>query len=731
MIKVKTGAAGATLVSTKNSSLKCLESHSGVAALVPFIEFRALFLHETGVTYVVRILLLVALLNLVGPQRAPADEKSVSVDEIQSIYHCQQAQLRKVRAGSLNKAKLDYITAVKVLRRKFQQEGDLDRVLKLDDEVAMIASSEMSSQSGLPVDVMEPRRKFDELLKKQELDYQHSSEQAQSQFLTSLQDLEKSETRAGRLDAAQKVRTLRLAEEKQSIPQFVARDLPASSVAINEWVDLLAWTESVPWQQYGYDWNTGLELPVSKSGLRTQKTEAHRVYPFAAVINGDYELEVEVTRTDGEADVGLILPVGNQVAVAVFGVTNLNADWLGSVDGKWLEGNPTLKSPTPFKSGVKHKIRAVVRRDPPLASIDVYIDGDTPHISWKGEEWDLNSVVDLPLWSSIGQPGIYLFHSAVEVHSAKVRMLSGTIHRAFPTRAEMKHDLRRGTVKLTGLTPQSASVGWSRPSVNQLFDVSPFNVADHWPLISRQFEFCEDYYGAHAPATITAAVPKGAKSFSVVGTNEASRATRFIARVDGIAAYESGVTHQAIVRIDIPDDASILELQIDDVGSQDFDHSYWCYPRFHEVSSNQVSDDMLDSPPGKFRFEIRNSVVEADRTTARNQLSHPYLTCPPIHFRDATPCHEFYFAHSPSSITLAVPDGMTRFTGIGYNVKNHHVTYEVWADGNKIFDTGRAGIVPIDLQLPKDTKLLDLRVNDLGTNSNGYTFWCYPRLHRR
>jgi hypothetical protein len=427
----------------------------------------------------------------------------------------------------------------------------------------------------------------------------------------------------------------------------------------------------------------------------------------------------------------LILPVGNQVAVAVFGVATANADWIGSVDGKWAEGNPTVRSPTLFKSGVKHRIRAVVRRTPPRAAIDIYLDSETPHISWKGEEWDLNSAVDLPLWSSIGQPGIYLYRSAAEVHSAKVRMLSGTIRKAFPTNSEMKHDLRRGTVKLTGLTPQSANVGWSRPSVNQIFDLSTIHVADHWPLISRQFEFCEDYYGAHAPATFKVAVPKGAKSFSVIGTNEGSRSTRFIARVDGITVYESGVTHQAIMRIDIPQESSTLELQIDDVGNDHFDHSYWCYPRFHEVTSDQITNDMLDSPPGKLRFEIKDRAIAADRAVTRNHPAIPFLTCPPIRFRDAVPCHEFFYAHSPSSITFAVPDGMTRFTGIGYNVRNHHVSFEVWADGKKLFDSGRAGIVPIDLQLPKDAKALDLRVSDLGNRNLGHTFWCYPRLHRR
>ena len=74
---------------------------------------------------------------------------------------------------------------------------------------------------------------------------------------------------------------------------------------------------------------------------------------------------------------------------------------------------------------------------------------------------------------------------------------------------------------------------------------------------------------------------------------------------------------------------------------------------------------------------------------------------------------------------------MSRFTAIGYNVRSHHVKYEVWADAKRIYENPQAGIVPIDVKLPSGTKTIELKINDLGDFYDDFSMWCYPRLHRR
>ncbi len=56
---------------------------------------------------------------------------------------------------------------------------------------------------------------------------------------------------------------------------------------------------------------------------------------------------------------------------------------------------------------------------------------------------------------------------------------------------------------------------------------------------------------------------------------------------------------------------------------------------------------------------------------------------------------------------------MSRFTAIGYNVRSHHVKYEVWADAKRIYESPQAGIIPIDVKLPKGTKTIELKVKRL------------------
>jgi hypothetical protein len=198
--------------------------------------------------------------------------------------------------------------------------------------------------------------------------------------------------------------------------------------------------------------------------------------------------------------------------------------------------------------------------------------------------------------------------------------------------------------------------------------------------------------------------------------------------IDGKQVYDSGETGLAIIKVDIPADASLLELIIDQGENNIFDHSYWCYPKFHSVTAEHVTDRMLDEKTPTLKFNIAAGTAEFG--VSRNQPIKGFKSVP-IHFRDAVPCDEFLFAHAPSTVTYLVPKGMTRFSAIGVNAMSHSVKFEVWADAKRIYQSPQMGIIPIDVKLPPGTKTIELKIADLGDGRYDHSIWCYPRLSRK
>ena len=247
-----------------------------------------------------------------------------------------------------------------------------------------------------------------------------------------------------------------------------------------------------------------------------------------------------------------------------------------------------------------------------------------------------------------------------------------------------------------------------------------------WPLIAQEFRFCKDYYAAYAPSRLKCPVPSGAKSFSVVGYNDASRTAKYQILIDGKLVHDSGQASVDVIKIPIPQKASTIELVCDPAGVSDYDRTCWCFPRFHNVDVERITDKMLDGKP-TMRFTVGSSTIEKE--PMRENV--PVIASPPVHFRDAVPCHEFLFAHATSTISYDVPPGITRFTAIGYNVVSQHVKYAVSADGATLFQSPLAGIVPIDVKLPAGTRTIELKISDEGGYGMDHSMWCYPRLHQK
>lgn len=502
-----------------------------------------------------------------------------------------------------------------------------------------------------------------------------------------------------------------------------------SAVKSGEWVDLLAWTEGISWAQKGFEWNKHLESAPGKNGLTLKSLRFNR-YPLPAIIDGDYELEAEFTRHSGYEAIVVAFPVGIhnvQFEVSSFGG---KSSFIAFVKGK-IYGE---QNPCPVAPDERHRILIRVKVNGEKASIKVDWDEKQDYIVWEGPHSTLTNVSGSGGWkfTTVRHPWIGSYESRVTFHQVRVRMLSGEIQRDVINVADREVDLKNGLVRLVGEKANTPQAGWGGFFVNQLpFEMGPGDDERAWPLVAMKPSICDDFYGAHGPSRLKCPIPKSAKSFTVYGSNDGSRTTKFIAYVDGKELYHSGITDLARIQIDLPPDASLLELVCDPCGDNHNDHCYWCFPRYHTVTVDKLTEKMLEGKLSStgLKFTVASGTVGAHKLTHNQPIK--YLTAVPLSSEDQVPCHEFLYAHAPSTVTYAVPEGMSRFTAIGYNVRSQHTRFEVWADAKKIYESPQAGIIPMDVKLPKGTKTIELKVKDLGDDRYDQSMWCYPRLHRK
>ena len=502
---------------------------------------------------------------------------------------------------------------------------------------------------------------------------------------------------------------------------------PLRSTKPGEWIDLLEWAEGVDWASRGINWNDQIEGKPTRDGIRL-KYAPHVRFPLNAVIDGNYEMEVEFNRNNGVEAIAVYFPVGIHTMRLLLGADTSTVSHVSYVDGKEFG----QQRPAPISNDQPHRVVIRVRQDDDKAAFNIDWDNVNDYIKWEGAHTALKND-DQSAWNTnmIQRPWIGGWNSNVLFQKVRVRMLSGTIQRDVITDAERKQDLKNGFVRLVGEEARATKVGFGKFTVNQLpLELTePGQIENTWPRITRDFKVCDDFYSAHASSRIKCAIPKGAKSFSGIGYNDQGSRSKYAVWIDGKPVYDSGTTGIVVVKVDIPAKSSVLELVTEKAGSSGSGTTYWCYPRFHSVIAEKVKDKMLDGDSGPLKFTV------ASGTAGYGGVGHnepiPWVQSIPINFRDALPCDEFLFAHASSTVSYQVPEEMTRFTAIAYNVFSHSANYEVWADAKRIYESPRVGILPIDVKLPPGTKTIELKINDMDGARGDHSMWCYPRLHRK
>jgi hypothetical protein len=204
-----------------------------------------------------------------------------------------------------------------------------------------------------------------------------------------------------------------------------------------------------------------------------------------------------------------------------------------------------------------------------------------------------------------------------------------------------------------------------------------------------------------------------------------SAAVKYRVLFDGRTAYESEHGGVVPIVIDIPPKAKNLELVIDDNGSPNSDWSYWLTPRLYPCSAAELV-------AGKARRPIRLTEQKPLSATVAHdvfRINNPLGILPPPRLEGVQRCDEYLFAHAPSHLTYAIPAGTKQFTAIGYNVRSLTVKFRVFVDGQGMYESLPAGIVPIRVPLPDGATRLDLIIDEFDGNNTDHSFWCYPRFH--
>lgn len=514
-----------------------------------------------------------------------------------------------------------------------------------------------------------------------------------------------------------------------AVPVAAIAKPSAETVTAGDWVDLLEWAESSDWASRGIDWNGFLEGKPSRHGTTLKPSNTGR-FPLPAIIDGDYDLEVDFTRITGPQEaVGVIFPLGIHNMTLELGAVQGSIAGVGHILGKDFAENSTGRRPSLVTNNQRHQIKLRVRNDGTRAAFNVDWDQTKDYITWEGPSNALAATKrQLGPWSSTMIRHVWLIshQGNVTFHKARIRMLTGTVRRDFLTDADRELDRTNGFVRLVGESTVGNPISeWGPVVINQMH---PGEFVG-WPFITQNFKYCNDFYGVFAPSRIRAPIPAGSKSFSVMGYNDSSRIIRCLVLIDGTQVHDSGVTGFANIKVKIPAKASVLDLIVSPVGEVPEDRCYWCNPRFHTVDDEELTEKLLlrQSDQGKFAissFSGKKPMLNHNQLFAGNASA-------PVQFSDVTPCDEFIFAHANSSVSYRIPEGMNRFSAVGYNTLSQHTKFEVWADGNRIFESPRAGVVPIDVRLPPHTKLIDLKVTDLGDTFADHSMWCYPRLYRK
>jgi hypothetical protein len=200
---------------------------------------------------------------------------------------------------------------------------------------------------------------------------------------------------------------------------------PAGPTTIppNTWVDLL------PRVDVARDRVKGQWMRVGGSVLHLQGEFSSLQLPVK--VEGDYDLEVDFTRTGGDSSLGVIFPVGPAMCCLWLSAYNGQYHGLEMIDGEDSSRNPSTRQASPLVNDRQYSVTIQVRLEQGgQAAIAVLLDGRSC-TEWTG------SVASLSVNPKFGQltvyhPSLAAYSSSFTFGGARFQVVSGKAEWSVP-----------------------------------------------------------------------------------------------------------------------------------------------------------------------------------------------------------------------------------------------------------------------------------------------------------
>jgi hypothetical protein len=334
---------------------------------------------------------------------------------------------------------------------------------------------------------------------------------------------------------------------------------------VDTWVDL------IPLIEFDNDLVSGEWITDGKK-LRVTAVRNSRLRFPVILTNCSYDFEVEFSLGMDHDDIHLIIPIGDQnVLVSTDSYGNRKYNYLDRVAGKEAWENPKAVVANLLQPNKTHRITMSVRVNGDQSQVSYSLDGKQRYMH-QGPTAEFQVA---PAWgiNTKAQPALAIYETPAIFSSCRVKLVEGE---GFQGRAVPLLQGLAGKYEAMKFIPLTSSQPTTKSHFEQKFGINQ----GYEPVISGKV--CPEFIYAHAPSRLTYPIPAGAKAFTAIAHSVRSGSVKFIVRVDGEELFTVERRAMAVVAVDLPAGAKVLELECDPLDRTWDDDSCWCYPAFRE-----------------------------------------------------------------------------------------------------------------------------------------------------
>lgn len=469
----------------------------------------------------------------------------------------------------------------------------------------------------------------------------------------------------------------------------------------------------------------------SPAGLASAEHGDALMLPVA--VHGDYELTLRGSPSQGAAYVMVTVPVGRRATCVCFP----GPEAIKDIDGRGYVP-PRRRSISSSSAPFALLIRVTSEGDRKRISAEA---NGSPYFEWEGEESSL-ACCDLGQMPRRDQPGLVSWRGQVVISEVRFRLLEGEARiltgsalPAPPCHLTGEMGYYQGTA-FEQFAPEGAVLAGLRYTSDSL------GLGNLQPVYRTKSGDLQDGTWVAGEVAPTGSVL--AKDGYAVGGLEFDTERR---RLRGVTVRFCAMGPDGLLAADSYEGPRIGDAGTDSVSAVETRgrpaigiHGLWNSGRVVSLGliMDQVPEDQLWRPNTDGRGQ-HLSLLDLDPLQGTVAGVPDFLglgvgTADPARWpildEDSQFCSEFIYAPAPSIFRWKRLPAMKSFTAIGYCAESRSVRFRVRVDGQTVFESQAAGVVPIKVDLPPGEQL-ELYVDPMGSNQNDESFWMFPRMNSR